>query len=430
MTSDEIFDLIERISSTSSKKEKEALIKAHASDGLFSHVLEAGLNPFKTYGISYDQATHLASVSVGDGLFWVATTELLNDLETRRLTGSAALSAVSEHMSKLSPKSAMLLARIIGKDFRAGFSETTVNKAIPKLIPTFDCMLAHPFDESRVTKWPQIVEPKLDGVRVLAFVTEDDVRFFTRSGKELMTFSGIRDAILERGYVGAMGDEMVLDGEVLTGSFNKTVSEVRRKGAEATDAEFHVFDLLPTSEFLAGKSNLTYSSRRKRVEEFVAGCDERKIKHVPKYLVNSVAEIHNIYRSVRERGLEGLIVKEPTAQYVNKRSYAWMKIKAEETADVPIVGTFEGTGKYQGMLGGLIVAFDMEMFKARTEGANHLTENAVRVNIGSGFSDADRLTLWNEREQLVDQIIEVEFHEITPDGSLRHPRFKRFRDDK
>jgi len=26
--------------------------------------------------------------------------------------------------------------------------------------------------------------------------------------------------------------------------------------------------------------------------------------------------------------------------------------------------------------------------------------------------------------------IEVEFHEVTPDGSLRHPRFVRFRDDK
>lgn len=27
-------------------------------------------------------------------------------------------------------------------------------------------------------------------------------------------------------------------------------------------------------------------------------------------------------------------------------------------------------------------------------------------------------------------MIEVEFHEVTPDGSLRHSRFNRFRDDK
>ena len=28
------------------------------------------------------------------------------------------------------------------------------------------------------------------------------------------------------------------------------------------------------------------------------------------------------------------------------------------------------------------------------------------------------------------KVIEVKYHEVTPDGSLRHPRFYRWRDDK
>ncbi|WP_240074277.1 hypothetical protein [Cupriavidus taiwanensis] len=44
-------------------------------------------------------------------------------------------------MSLLDPDSAELLWRIISKDLRAGFSESTVNKAIPGLIVTFDCQL-------------------------------------------------------------------------------------------------------------------------------------------------------------------------------------------------------------------------------------------------------------------------------------------------
>ena len=87
-----------------------------------------------------------------------------------------------------------------------------------------------------------------------------------------------------------------------------------------------------------------------------------------------------------------------------------MKIKAEETLDLYVTGWEPGTGKYEGMIGALIV--------------NH---KGVPVNVGSGLSDTLRQ---EDPAEIVGRMIEVEYHEVTPDGSLRHPRFKRFRDDK
>ena len=48
---------------------------------------------------------------------------------------------------------------------------------------------------------------------------------------------------------------IVIDGEVISSSFQKLMRQVHRKDAvEATDAEFAVFDMLPLAEFQAGKS--------------------------------------------------------------------------------------------------------------------------------------------------------------------------------
>jgi DNA ligase-1 len=451
VNSDAIFDAIEEIASTSSKTGKEALVAKHGANGKFLAVLEAALNPFKTYGIAKrpEVLTNL------DGVFDTQTWVLLTNLETRTLTGNAARESLVSELTRLTTKSAELLWRIVSKDLRAGFSESTVNKAIPGTVPTFDCMLAHKFEAHRVKKWPVVAEPKLDGVRVLAFVdiTKPSVHFFSRSGKEFTTFDHLKGPLLRliddfRADLCGLGDDydaeyfsdrvdcedfaVVFDGEIVSGSFNKTVSEVRRKDAQATDAIFNVFDILPMSLFSKDDkvpSKHTYTERRQVLNELLPTGKSGPVHLLPRYLVSSEAEIDALYESVQARGLEGLIIKDD-APYYRRRNHAWMKIKAEESTDVPIVGFEEGTGKYEGMLGAIIVAFDKTCHENGAHGANHDHPDAVRVNVGSGLSDSQRQSFWEDREALIGRVIEVEFHEITPDGSLRHPRFKRFRDDK
>ena len=56
--------------------------------------------------------------------------------------------------------------------------------------------------------------------------------------------------------------------------------------------------------------------------------------------------------------------------------------------------------------------------------------NGVQVQVGSGFSDELRDTIWADPDAFIGRIIEVRYQEVTPDGSLRIPTFVCFRNDR
>jgi DNA ligase 1 len=437
MNSEEILDVIEQIAADPSKKGKEALIAKYIGDAGFKRVLIAAYDPFVTYGI----AKVPTDITSGGYEFTEDTTwTALSELAARNITGNAARDVVAVELSLLRAKSQELFRRILTKDLRAGFTENTINRAAPGTIVTFDCMLAHPIKKyEHKIQWPALAQVKLDGVRVLAFVdlSFDSVKFFSRSGKEFTTFEHMAPPIILafRTWLNDSDSpelQWVMDGEVVSGSFNKTVSEVRRKNEAALDAKFFAFDLIPTWAFqkdVAQPYEVEYKSRAasllllREAATDVPRCPLRVLPSVP---VNDIGQVHRMFESVRSSGYEGLIIKDPDGYYHRKRNAAWLKVKAEESVDVVVTGAFEGQGKYLGMLGGLLADF-----------------NGVEVSIGGGFSDEQRKAFWyawnnpgvqNEyditRDLLEGRLIEVEYHEVTPDGSLRHPRFKGFRDDK
>ena len=446
MKSDEILDAIEHIANNPSKNTKESIIANFGFDEDFVKVLSAALNPFITYGISKVQPIEFKHGSEQfDGRTW----HLLDRLAKRELSGNTAKFAVQEELIRLTEKSKELLSRIISKDLRAGFSESTVNKAFPGMIPTFDCMLAHKYsDHKHKLTFPLIAEPKLDGVRVLTFVdltkSSEEISFFSRTGKEFKVFDHLKTPItnmVRRWLANNENDHdisirWVFDSEVVSGVFNKTVGDVRRKDVQATDAKLAIFDVLPMSVFeqdsKKGSSQAgIYTVRAERLKRLMqCALSDDPVINLPSFLVFSDEEIHDLYEKVRERGLEGLIIKDPNGLYHRRRNHAWSKIKAEESLDLPIIGAFEGEGKYVGMLGGFIV--------------NH---SGVDVRVGGGYTDYQRKAFWSAyledskdtsakkvfidpELQVLGRLIEVAYHEETPDKSLRHPRFTRFRDDK
>lgn len=418
MNSRGIFLTIEQIANTPGKNDKEMIIKAHATDTEFTRVLVYALDSNKTYGIAAVPVRD--DSSTGEATFDNSTWMLLDQLADRLVAGKSARDMVQEQLNDLDRDSAELLKRIITKDLRAGFTESTVNKAIAGLVPSFDCMLAHKFEAKKVKAWPVAVEPKLDGVRVLCFVNRINgtVTFYSRSGKEFTSFDHLKPAVLKLSRLPAeLKESFVLDGEVVSGTFNDTVSQVRRKKAAATDAVFHVFDILPTACFYADdkKGYEPAGAYTERMEILRSAITlDGPVRHVEAFEAASEGEVHEWYSLFRSKGLEGVIVKDLNGLYHRRRNAGWLKIKAEESVDVLVVGTFEGTGKYAGMLGGLTVDF-----------------NGVKVNVGSGLTDDQRVSFWAARDDgLLGRLIEVEYHEVTPDGSLRHPRFKCFRDDK
>jgi DNA ligase-1 len=97
---------------------------------------------------------------------------------------------------------------------------------------------------------------------------------------------------------------------------------------------------------------------------------------------------------------------------------SWLKLKPFIEVSLGVDDVEEGTGRNQGRLGALVCS-----------GIDDQRE--IRVNVGSGFSDADRTEFYSNRNNLIGQIVEVRADAITrnQDGtySLRFPRFIKFR---
>jgi DNA ligase-1 len=117
-------------------------------------------------------------------------------------------------------------------------------------------------------------------------------------------------------------------------------------------------------------------------------------------------------------GYEGIMIKDPDAKYECKRSTSWLKQKPFIEVSLEIKDIEEGTGRNVGKLGAFVC-----------EGVDD--GKAIKVNVGSGFTDGNRSEYWDGRDSILGQVVEVRADAITQnqDGtySLRFPRFMRFR---
>lgn len=101
----------------------------------------------------------------------------------------------------------------------------------------------------------------------------------------------------------------------------------------------------------------------------------------------------------------------------------WYKWKPVRTVDGVITGFKYGEGKFLGLIG----AIEVSVYKDSPNGTR-----LVRVANVSGMSDAERVLMTQLEEELVARaaVVEVEYQYVGSGGRLRHPRFKRMRDDK
>lgn len=363
--------------------------------------------------------------------FWA----LLESLRTRSTTGNMAHVAI-EDCSKLFDDDEwnMVCRRVIIKDLRCGISEKTLNKVLKNTewaIPVFSCQLAQDStDRPNKLRGVKRLEPKLDGVRVLAVVQGMNVSLFSRNGKEFANFPGIaKDIMLHRAAFQRnlrSGGRFVLDGEVVGESFQHLMKQAHRKlDAETSGMVYNIFDVIPLDDFQRGYWNAQQYKRFEILDQARGILPEKSSLKIVQGLEVDLdsAEGHDIMERYAQdcvaEGFEGIMIKAVDAPYECKRSDFWMKWKPTISVDLNIVGFEEGTGRNEGRLGAIIC-----------EGDDN--DRRIRVNVGSGFSDALRDEYWASRNDLLGHLVEVQADAVTQnqDGtySLRFPRFLRFRD--
>ena len=415
--------VIQELEADNSRLKKEAIIRreSDAENIRFFNGVGSALDGFRTFGI---QKVPISKKD-GPGITQTEFDDVLKQMEERQLTGDSMRGMVQD----LCDRSKMeewndWYRRILIKDLRCGVTHKTINKHSTMKVPVFECMLADDSKKHEKKMTGDVyVEPKLDGVRVITIcdVDKDEVRMYSRNGKELNNFPKILeqfDSMLDQ-----MAESMVFDGEVMSDDFQTLMREIHRKGgAKTDDAVLNVFDCLPLEAFKEGGYAGSLTVRKGMLNEYEFGPNISKVEYVRMNLSEDDGQkmFADYNKLCIDKGFEGIMVKPMGGVYECKRSSLWLKVKPFIEVSLKVIDTEEGTGRNAGKLGALIVeGTDMDKF--------------IKTNVGSGLTDNDREEFWKAKDKLIGQIVEIRADAITQnqdtkdEWSLRFPRFLRFR---
>jgi len=401
----------------------------------------------------------------------------------RTARGNGKAKPLESMLRRMHPEAARFFVKIIAGEMRIGLSEGLVEAAIAEafgvpitqvkrvhlvtgdigetavrckrgefaastitLFQPVRFMLASPVETpgeafermGAATVW---TEEKYDGVRCQLHRQGSRVELFSR---DLHETTGAFPEVVENAP--AIGHDVLFDGEVLAhrdGRVLRFFELQRRLGRKVVDSELRrevpvvlvIFDLL----WLDGRTLLDepLTTRRKLLE----GLD---LDHP--FLLARLEEatdpdhLDRIFAETRERGNEGLMVKDPLSPYTpGRRGLAWLKLKRPlATLDVVVTAVEWGHGKRKGVLSDYTFAVKD-------------TQTGRLVNVGkaySGLTDAEIATFTRHflditvhdqgyrRMVRPEVVLEVAFDSIQHSGrhlsgyALRFPRIVRIRDDK
>jgi DNA ligase-1 len=448
--------------STRDDEELDALFRKHSDLGDWA-------------GDALDGRTEPAPVTLADV---EATLEAI-----RSARGSAKARPLEAMLRRMDPESARYFIKIISGEMRIGLSEGLVEAAIAEafgvpitqvkrvhlitgdigetavrckkgdigsssitLFQPVRFMLASPVETpdeafSRMGADTVWTEEKYDGVRCQLHRGGERVELFSRDLKETTAaFPELVEASP------SIGHDVLFDGEVLAhrdGRVLRFFELQRRLGRKQVDATMRsdvpvvlvIFDLL----WLDGRTLLDepLTERRKLLEGLglehpflLARLEEATDPH----------HLDRIFKETRERGNEGLMVKDPMSPYTpGRRGLAWLKLKRPlATLDVVVTAVEWGHGKRRGVLSDYT-------FAVRD------TSTGKLVNVGkayTGLTDAEiaeytkrflEMTIQDQGHRRMvrpEVVLEVAFDSIQHSGrhlsgyALRFPRIARIREDK
>lgn len=444
---------ISKIAATRSHNDKLILLKCYEDLDGFKEILHFIYNPYCRTGISASKLSRVINIANSMTLSGEVLTyrDVIDYFKTHTTGNDADLAYGAKFLRSIeftygvagAGSLAYELAKaILTQDLKIGVTATSLNKVYGKdFIPKTGCMLGTPYDDVGHGKvaWPCIVTEKLDGIRRIIIKENGVCRAYSRSGH---IDEGLVEILAEAMH---LPDNTVYDGELLAkGTFKDSIAQrqasnsIANSGGEKTGLTFNVFDMIPLDEFYAGKSTSPALNRKillgatlmddsieyltDNASELIAAFgihqELEHIKPVPILgKVNSLLEAEPIVSEIWNNGGEGIMLNTCSGLYEIKRTKHLLKVKHTEEYTLKVVDILEGTGRNEDAMGALVVDFE-----------------GSYVGVGSGFTDAQRQEIWENPEDYLGRMIEVEtFGKSTNAAggkSLNCPIFKRFVGDE
>ena len=415
-----VIKILEKISQTSSTKEKTAILIENKDNKLLIKLLFYCYNPFKMYGISESKLNEMEFKTEKQPCDIWDIWSMLEELANNNINDSLR-QQFCDTMSLYSQEEQELIKRVVIKDLRIGINVSTINKVWKGLIPVFGVQLANKYEPTKLKEHEFIyITEKLDGVRCVVIKDNNTISFFSRQGKPIIGLEHIAKSLSKVEGSFMFDGELLLKTSVNVDSgdlYRQTVKVVNSKQDDKTNVEYHVFDIITLQDFQNGVSKTTYGIRRIILDSLHEKFKQDKDVHIVQCLYSGTdhSMIMKTLKHMEEKGKEGVMINKDEHYYC-KRCNSLLKVKSMQTCDLQIIGFENGSGKNENTLGALIVDY-----------------KGYPLGVGSGFSEQERDYIWVNKDSLLGRVIEVQYFEesVNQNGglSLRFPVFKCIREE-
>ena len=265
-------------------------------------------------------------------------------------------------------------------------------------------MLAHRYDKhSGKINYPCWVQPKLDGVRMLAKKEDGEVLMWSRKGKPITIPTKIQSQLQDM-----LSEGQSVDGEIYVHgwTFQRIISALKKYRDDTDLLEYHIYD--SPHEDLIFEERMPKFGYGQAVFPKYCQCWSiigPNIKFVKSLSIDDQNSFDGSEKKFIEQGYEGMMVRNAKSLYKFKhRSYDLQKVKRFIDDEFEIVGGKDGSGRESGLI----------IFRCKTN-------DGLEFDVRPMGSHEDRSKMFLDLEYYVGKHLTVRFQGLTDDGRPRFP---------
>lgn len=294
------------------------------------------------------------------------------------------------------------------------------------MTPKFKPLLAFTCEDTSTLTYPLYASIKLDGIRVVVL----DSVVYSRSMKPIRS-KAVQEMFGKPEYNG-------LDGEILYGDWNApNVFNLTTQTVMATELKEH-FDKSELKMAVFDDTSVDDGFTQRYQSAQQRALDNEDVITLTQHVIMNEAELTQFEQETLYLGYEGIMVRSMQGHYKQGRSTAKEgiigKIKRFSDAEAVVTGFEEkmhNTNEAKtNELGRTQRSQAQEgMVGANTLGALVCECNGIRFTMGSGFDDAGRAEVWDNKEKYLGKLAKFKYFAIGMKDSYRFPIFLGWRDE-
>jgi len=158
-----------------------------------------------------------------------------------------------------------------------------------------------------------------------------------------------------------------IDGELWSkrGDFENISSIIRDKNPSQKwkEIKHYIFE--------APNTNGNLFQRLNKVKSY----ESNIIKIIPQIKIKNKSHLQSFLKNIENNGGEGVVIRDPKAPYINKRTSKALKVKTFQDTECKVLGYTKGKGKFSNVIGAIKCQLN----------------NGIKFKIGSGLSNKERI---------------------------------------